>query len=307
MRLQYSWIRRNRRRVVNFSARKNGYSTFYSTENAVEPTHHFNAEHIETIEREITVGDFILSADSALYIVRDITDDIVGELIHINTHNSLVGRDEPNQHTIASISGLEDRLNNIVTLVDDESIEHTADNKAIQIKNFDTAELNQYPVKSDSGIDWQDIITTEDLDNKVQQASQYADASQTAANISGEFTQQVLNTKNEIDNKFWYGTMEEYNALTNVNPDTYYFIIDDGIPEKSPEIPATTYILAGDIHRINLTGSDGAYSSIDLFPDFPVYDSNKTYVPTLVADGSSYVLKWKIPVSEYDDSHILKS
>ena len=45
-----------------------------------------------------------------------------------------------------------------------------------------------------------------------------ADASATAADLINRRTMEYVN------NKFWWGTVEEYNALESLNPGTFYFV-----------------------------------------------------------------------------------
>jgi hypothetical protein len=45
-----------------------------------------------------------------------------------------------------------------------------------------------------------------------------------AATSEGQAKRINEQTMNYVNNKFWWGTVEEYNNLTEINPGTFYFI-----------------------------------------------------------------------------------
>ena len=53
-----------------------------------------------------------------------------------------------------------------------------------------------------------------------------ARASQSAI-VAGNYAAQAIQAQQAIDNKIWYGTMEEYNALEAVNSSTIYIILHE--------------------------------------------------------------------------------
>lgn len=53
-----------------------------------------------------------------------------------------------------------------------------------------------------------------------------AQASQ-AAITAGNYAAQAIQANNAIQNKIWYGTIEEYNALETINNSTIYIILHE--------------------------------------------------------------------------------
>ena len=45
--------------------------------------------------------------------------------------------------------------------------------------------------------------------------------------LAGNYAAQAIQAKQAIDQKIWYGTMEEYNALETVNSSTIYIILHE--------------------------------------------------------------------------------
>ena len=65
---------------------------------------------------------------------------------------------------------------------------------------------------------------TEDVLSRGNDAA--ARASQSAV-VAGNYAAQAIQASNAIDNKIWYGTIAEYNALETVNSSTIYIILHE--------------------------------------------------------------------------------
>jgi len=120
-------------------------------------------------------------------------------------------------------------------LADAESIIYL-NSRGLTIKGYDSATQGQMLVKdTNSGLAWINPITTDELQVYVDQAATHAanagnsainagnsavEAS-TSASTAARINQQTMQWVNE---KFWWGTLEEYNKLTTINPGTFYFI-----------------------------------------------------------------------------------
>lgn len=115
--------------------------------------------------------------------------------------------------------------------VDNRSIDLNF-NYEVEIKNYASAKQGQMPTyDSDKGIRWIDPLNSHELDVKVEQARLYsedaASSAMAAANKAAEVTSQVENINNiinRIDNKFWFGTITDYNKLLVIDPNVIYVI-----------------------------------------------------------------------------------
>lgn len=103
------------------------------------------------------------------------------------------------------------------------------------LKGYSDAENGQMLVKGADGIEWKTPVSIEALNIAVQNASNYASNSANAAVEANSYkvqaetaagNAQLINqtTMNWISNKFWWGTVEEYNALESITEGTFYFI-----------------------------------------------------------------------------------
>lgn len=64
-------------------------------------------------------------------------------------------------------------------------------------------------------------------DDILAQVNQSAANASQAATIAGNYAAQAIQAKQAIDQKIWYGTMEEYNTLETVNSSTIYIILHE--------------------------------------------------------------------------------
>lgn len=64
-------------------------------------------------------------------------------------------------------------------------------------------------------------------ENILTQTNEAATRASQAATLAGNFAAQAIQAKTAIDQKMWYGTMEEYNALETVNNSTIYIILHE--------------------------------------------------------------------------------
>lgn len=86
-------------------------------------------------------------------------------------------------------------------------------------------------VKAGTGIVISDDGTVSIADNYItnilSQSNDAASRASQSAIVAGNYAAQAIQAKNAIDNKIWYGTMEEYNALEEVNSSTIYIILHE--------------------------------------------------------------------------------
>ena len=135
---------------------------------------------------------------------------------------------------------LDSDFKEVIRIHDPESALRKVDNRSIdlnfnyevEIKNYTTAKQGQMPTyDSDKGIRWIDPLNSHELDVKIEQARWYtedaASSAIAAANKAAEVTSQVENINNiinRIDNKFWFGTITDYNKLLVIDPNVIYVI-----------------------------------------------------------------------------------
>lgn len=101
------------------------------------------------------------------------------------------------------------------------------DNK-ISIKGFEEANQGQMLVKDQTeGAVWIDPISDASLQNAVNAASESAGRASQSAVTAGNFATDAIQSAMQIENKFWYGTINEYNALDTVNKSTIYIILHE--------------------------------------------------------------------------------
>ena len=124
------------------------------------------------------------------------------------------------------------------TLTDAKSIIYldTETNKGLSLQGYAEATVGQMLVKDhDNGITWINPVSTETLDEKVQIAARHAATAGAEATKAGNYaadastsaqTAENINaqTVDYIEKKFWWGTIEEYNALKYIDEGTFYFI-----------------------------------------------------------------------------------
>ena len=135
---------------------------------------------------------------------------------------------------------LDSDFKEVIRIHDPESALRKVDNRSIdlnfnyevEIKNYAAAKQGQMPTyDSDKGIRWIDPLNSHELDVKIEQARLYtedaASSAIAAANKAAEVTSQVENINNiinRIDNKFWFGTITDYNKLLVIDPNVIYVI-----------------------------------------------------------------------------------
>jgi hypothetical protein len=120
-------------------------------------------------------------------------------------------------------------------LADKESIIYLAE-RGLTIKGYDDAGQGYMLVKDQTeGLAWIKPITDTQLQQSVTAATAAKDQagvySTQAGNSAVEAdtaakTAQIINnqTMTYVNDKFWWGSIEEYNALESINPGTFYFI-----------------------------------------------------------------------------------
>jgi len=115
---------------------------------------------------------------------------------------------------------------------DDNSIITTTSDGKLSIKGYENANQGQMLVKDETvGLTWVDPLSPQELHEAVAQATiagqeaTKAGNSAVAADTSAQTAERInQQTMNWVNNKFWWGTLEEYNALEEINEGTFYFI-----------------------------------------------------------------------------------
>jgi len=122
-----------------------------------------------------------------------------------------------------------------VELSDDKSIIYVSEN-GLSIKGYNEASQGYMLVKdTNQGLAWIKPLDESVLNQKVAEAAQhatnagnYATAagnSAIAADTSAKTAQRINEqTMAWVNGKFWWGTIEEYNKLTEINEGTFYFV-----------------------------------------------------------------------------------
>lgn len=120
-------------------------------------------------------------------------------------------------------------------LADKESIIYLAE-RGLTIKGYDQAKQGYMLVKDQNeGLTWvaplsgeqlqQQVAAAEEAKNRASvEATKAGNSAVAAATSEGQAKRINEQTMNYVNNKFWWGTVEEYNNLTEINPGTFYFI-----------------------------------------------------------------------------------
>ena len=135
---------------------------------------------------------------------------------------------------------LDSDFKEVIRIHDPESALRKVDNRSIdlnfnyevEIKNYATAKQGQMPTyDSDKGIRWIDPLNSHELDVKVEQARLYSEDAASNATVSANkaaeasmLVEQINNIVERIDNKFWFGTITDYNKLLVIDPNVIYVI-----------------------------------------------------------------------------------
>lgn len=185
----------------------------------------------ETDTRKLKIGDGKTSYKDLPYYGGNGSDvDIPNFIIQDPLSNQILLYDESLQAWVNK------------DLADDESIIYLAE-RGLTIKGYDTAEQGYMLVKdSVNGLTWVEPVNVTQLNNAVAAAeTAKTDAknyAQTAGNSAAQASQAAGNadrinqqTMNWVNEKFWWGSLEEYNQHiqeNGLNPGTFYFVT----PEK---------------------------------------------------------------------------
>lgn len=111
--------------------------------------------------------------------------------------------------------------NNSIVYLDD-------DTKGLSIKHYKDASQGQMLVKdSNEGLYWVDPVSDESLQEAVRRAENAAERSSNSAITSGNYAGQAIQAAKQVEEKFWYGTIEEYNQLEVIHRSTIYIILDE--------------------------------------------------------------------------------
>ncbi len=120
-------------------------------------------------------------------------------------------------------------------LADKESIIYLAE-RGLTIKGYDEAKQGYMLVKDAiEGLTWIAPLSGEQLQsqvaaaeaskNKAAESATSAGNSAVAAEYAAGQAQRINDqTMNYVNNKFWWGDVEAYNALSSISPGTFYFI-----------------------------------------------------------------------------------
>lgn len=107
-------------------------------------------------------------------------------------------------------------------------------NSELELMNYGKASQGQMPIyDNETGLKWVDPLSPSDLQAAVEAATAQAnlarDYKQESANFAAQAVAAQLETeaiKERVDEKFWFGTITDYNRDVIVpNPDTIYVIL----------------------------------------------------------------------------------
>jgi len=124
----------------------------------------------------------------------------------------------------------------IANLADNKSTIYLDENEHLSIKGYNEATQGQMLVKDMvDGLTWVKPLDSSQLDQAVAaataqatQAGVYATQagnSATAADTSAQTAERINEqTMAWVNNKFWWGDLDEYNALESLTEGTFYFV-----------------------------------------------------------------------------------
>lgn len=124
----------------------------------------------------------------------------------------------------------------IANLADNKSTIYLTEDEHLSIKGYDEAKQGQMLVKDNEvGLTWIDPVSDESLQRAVATATQQAAQAGTYATQSGNSAIEAYNsekqaqrineqTMNWVNQKFWWGSIAEYNALESIDEGTFYFV-----------------------------------------------------------------------------------
>ena len=180
----------------------------------------------ETDTGKLKIGDGINSYVDLPYISGGSIEGIPNFIIQDPLSNQVLLYDEEIQAWVNK------------DLADRESIIYLAE-RGLTIKGYDEASQGYMLVKDqEKGLAWVKPLSTDQLNSAVAsaeghmtKAGEYSQQAGSAAiraeNAEGSANRINQQTMSWVNNKFWWGTAEEYNAEiaeNGLNPDTFYFI-----------------------------------------------------------------------------------
>ena len=111
--------------------------------------------------------------------------------------------------------------------VDAESIIFL-DSDGLSLKGYKDARQGQMLVKDETeGLAWINPVSDQSLQEAVTAASESASRAGTSAVQAGNFAGEAIQAAAQVERKFWYGTMDEYNNLETINRSTIYVILHE--------------------------------------------------------------------------------
>lgn len=177
----------------------------------------------ETDTGRLKLGDGITAYKDLAYIGGDSNLDIPNFIIRDPLSNQILLYDETLQAWVNK------------DLADTESIIYLAE-RGLTIKGYDEAKQGYMLVKdSTEGLSWvaplsdtqlqQQVAAAEASKNRAAEFATAAGSSAVTAEYAAGQAQRINDqTMNYVNNKFWWGSVEEYNALDSISPGTFYFI-----------------------------------------------------------------------------------
>lgn len=124
----------------------------------------------------------------------------------------------------------------IANLADNKSTIYLTEDEHLSIKGYDEAKQGQMLVKDNEvGLTWIDPLSEEKLQQAVANAEHSASEAANQAVVAGNKaieadtsakTAQRINeqTMAWVNQKFWWGNIEEYNQLESIDEGTFYFV-----------------------------------------------------------------------------------
>lgn len=112
-------------------------------------------------------------------------------------------------------------------LADENSIIYL-DEDGLSLKGYDGATQGQMLVKDEhNGLAWINPVSDSSLQEAATSAQASAIQAGSSAVVAGNYAGDAIRAAEAVENKFWFGTIDEYNALDTIHRSTIYVILHE--------------------------------------------------------------------------------
>lgn len=157
---------------------------------------------------------------------NDFTDDLKQKLENLDSVDFDIN--DPEDKQVILYNAEKETWDNY-SLTDDKSIIYLEDEeKGLSIKHYKDAAQGQMLVKDNvEGLYWVDPVSDASLQEAVEHAEDAASRASNSAVTAGNYASEAIQAAKRTEEKFWYGTIEEYNNLETINRSTIYIILNE--------------------------------------------------------------------------------